>query len=185
MERVEGAFPDDSLLIATLALDAVMARAHSGELVACIPRLMRLGIDDHELAAFELVASGWGDFTSTQRAALTHLLARWWESTLGVPPDTVNASTVLACLARLPIGLAQWEQAWLADLDEWPAAHLVHLILIGLDSDPWAGIPGRRDEVRGWTRTEPVLFGLTMVAGAHLSEGELALVLDRLVDTEP
>ena len=186
LAAIDEAFVVDSLLLAELPLDAVLARADAGELMACVPRLCALTVNNQlgkvpSTEIFERIATVWPTFSDPQRAAVFELVTLWWQASLGIYPSDPNPSQVLASLARLPMPLSHWLDYWLRDLDEAQAAHIADLVLTGIDSDDWTAIPDQRGQVIAWLKSEPVAIGLTFVAGVHFEKGVLGQLLDRLV----
>ncbi|MEZ5342551.1 MAG: hypothetical protein R2706_14200 [Acidimicrobiales bacterium] len=175
-----------SKLLHQLPLDAVLARADAGELMACVPRLCDLTVNNQlagvsPVEIFDRLASVWPQFSGDQRASVFSVLTLWWQASLGLYPSDPSPSTVLASLARLPMPLSHWLDYWLRDLDEAQAAHIADLALRGIDSPEWTAVPDKRGQVVGWLKSEPVLTGLTFVAGVHLGKETLGHVLDRLI----
>lgn len=176
----------DSLL-PDLAFDAVVARADHGEFAACLPRLLELSTapradPDLAVAVFDrLEAHGWTGWPDDRRRQVEHLLDLWWATLLRSDPGIPALHEVLAALVRLDQPVRRWLQPWLEDLDGSGARHLVLLVADGLSSQRWAEVPDRRGQVLAWTRSEPVLMGLTLVGGVHLEHGELGEALDRML----
>ncbi len=197
VEEAWDAFGDRSSLMGDLPLDAVLSRARAGERRLALPRLLELLVADdrigdpggaEELA--EIVAEvrtelGAAGTTADDRRIITDIVDVWWSRTLMFDPPLVpEASDVLAALARLDEPLIRWLGPWLGDLDGPAARHLVRLIRSGLRSSSWSDQPDAAGQVSAWTRSEPVVFGLALVGGTHLDDGELSSVLDLLVGTD-
>lgn len=181
---------DRESLMPDLDADAVVARADTGELRSSAPRLLELALAGqggrdgaHGLVRRLrplLVDRG------PERDAVIGVLDAWWRTTLAldvVEPGRSSpaASLVLGALAQTDEPLVRWLEPWLADLDGPSARHLAALVLDGLVGDAWDLVPDKREQVLAWAASEPVIFGLTLVGGVHLDDGQLSDVLDRLV----
>jgi hypothetical protein len=191
IERLVATMADDYGLFPTLALDAVLARADRGELVAATPRLVELVVD-HRLAVADAAAvvdrfgrHRWGP---TELPAVAEALDAWWWETLmrppGEHPEPYRPGVVLGVLVGFGAPMVRWLGPWLQGLDGPGAAHLAAVVLGGPDelSGPaWAGKENEARQVLGWARTEPVVNGLTLIGGVHLDDGVLSDVLDRLI----
>ncbi len=181
---------DRESLMPDLDADAVVARADTGELTAAAPRLLELAVSGqagrdgaHGLIRRLrplLVERG------SERKVVIDVLDAWWHTTLALDEaepgrDTPPASAVLGALAQTDEPLVRWLEPWLADLDGPSARHLAALVLDGLRGEAWDAVPDKREQVLAWAASEPVVFGLTLVGGVHLAEGELSDVFDRLL----
>lgn len=194
IEEVWDAFGDRSSIMGDLAIDAVLSRSRSGDRRQALPRVLELLVTDEwigdptvnsvlaELAREvrdELDAPG---TTAEDRRLIADVFDVWWSSTLMFdPPVSSEAADVLSILARLDEPLVRWLGPWLADLDGPPARHLARLVRSGLATTGWSDQTDAAGQVLAWTRSEPVVFGLALVGGTHLGEGELSEVLDLLV----
>lgn len=179
-------------LLPDLAFDAVLARADHGELRACLPRLLELvtlpGADPElamavfdrigSLSASALPASVW---STRDRTMILDLCDLWWETELALEPGEPAVHDVLSALVRLDVPVVRWLEPWLRNFDGPGARHLIRLVADGLHSARWHDVPDRRQQVLSWTRTEPVVIGLTLVGGVHLEPGELGDALDRML----
>lgn len=178
--------PEDSLL-EELAADAVLARARHGELRACLPRLLELATaagasPELAVATFDLLErNDWDQWPRRERALVEAHLDQWWLTTLYLEPESPALHEVLGALVQLEIGVRRWLDPWLVELDGAGARHLVALVADGLSSPHWAQRPDQRTQVLAWTRSEPVIVGLTLVGGVHLGPGELGRALDRML----
>ncbi len=193
-ERVAGALDDvwsrfgsrDSLF-PNLALDAVLVRADQGELRAALPRMLELAtspLADPEgaVAVFDrLEAAGWSDWAADERRSIERVLDQWWLTELALEPGEPALHEVLGALARLDIELVRWLDPWLRDLDGPGARHLASMVDDQLSWSRWQETPDRRRQVLAWTRSEPVVMGLTVVGGVHLEPGQLGDALDRML----
>ncbi len=182
---------DRQSLLPDLDIDAVVARADAGELEMATPRLLELAVHGrigreslHGLIGRVqplLVERGPG------REAVIDVLDAWWAQTIALDPvdddpASMRARTVLGALAHLDEPLVRWFEPWLIDLDGPQARHLADLVTDGLSGSAWDEVPDKRQQVLGWAASEPVVFGLTLVGGMHLADGELSDVLDRLLE---
>ncbi len=187
-------FGDRSSLLGELPADAVLARSRSDERRAAAPRILELLTSPQPLNALdvrtgrELMAEivlllDEPELTADERSALMAVLDRWWAQTLmfDAIDDGLTASQTLALLAMIDAPLVRWLEPWLTDLDGAPARHLVALVQHGLDGEEWHDQPDLAGQVRGWTRSEPVIMGITLVGGVHLDEGDLSAILDELL----
>lgn len=178
--------PPDSLL-PQLAFDAVLVRADDGEFLECLPRLLELvtlpGADPElAVAVFDRLESHeWTSWPDERRRPVEELLDRWWATHLALEPGDPAIHGVLAALVRLDQPVSRWLQPWLEDLDGPGARHLALLVRDQLTSARWNEVPDRRGQVLAWTRSEPVVMGLTLVGGVHLDPGQLGDALDRML----
>ncbi len=180
-------FGDRSSLMPYLEADAVMARARTGELKVAIPRLAELvvtdalvGVEPTEL--FEMLSSAdWQSWPAGERSAIGQFADTWWTFTRSDEDPLVEADTVLACLAHLDVPLVRWLGPWLTDLDGPGAGHLATTVIERLTAKGWATRPDERLQILAWTRTEPVIVGLTLIGGVHLDEGQLGQALDLML----
>ncbi len=187
IDRVWDVLGDRSSLLSVLADDAVMARARSGEAKQALPRLLELAVVD-ELEHMSIVepfdllnAEGWTTWPDAERRAVEGLVDTWWTWTRTAIDPTIDPGLVLACLCRLGVPLVRWLGPWLEDLDGPPARHLADVIISQLPEPEWEGFEDQRSQILGWTRTEPVVIGLTVVGGVHLDEGQLSDALDLML----
>lgn len=189
--RLWATMADDYGLLPDLDLDALLARADRGELEAATPRLVELVVG-HGLpvgdAAAIVARFGAHPWTPEHRVALGEALDAWWWETLlrpvGEHPEPWRPETVLGVLVGFGAPLVRWLHPWLDQLDGPGAPHLATLVVggpDGLSGPAWAGKEDEARQVLGWTRTEPVVNGLTLVGGVHLDDGVLGAVLDRLI----
>lgn len=180
-------FGSSDSLLPDLAFDAVLARADHGEFPESVPRLFELGTapgadPDMAVAVFDrLEGQDWSNWPDGRRRPVEHLLDQWWAMLLRAEPGVPAVHEVLAALVRLNQPVIRWLQPWLEDLDGPGARHLALLVINELSSPRWAEVPDRREQVLAWTRSEPVLMGLTLVGGVHLEPGELSEALDRML----
>lgn len=187
IERVWDALGDRTSLMPSLLDDAVMARARTGETKEAIPRLLELAIVDqlehlNITEPFELLAeAGWRRWPDQERRAIEALLDTWWTWTRTAIEPTVQPGRVLACLCRTGIPQVRWLGPWLDDLDGPPAQHLAEVIISQLPEPEWEGAEDERSQILGWSRTEPVVIGLTIVGGVHLDDGQLSDALDLML----
>jgi len=61
------------------------------------------------------------------------------------------------------------------------ARHLAEVIVSRLPEAEWEGSEDQRSQILGWSRTEPVIIGLTVVGGVHLDDGQLSDALDLML----
>lgn len=187
VERVWDELGDRNSLFPSLADDAAMARAHAGEAKQAIPRLLELAVAD-QLAHMSIVEPfgllaevDWRRWPDSERRSVEALLDTWWTWTrMAIDPE-VSPGRVLACLCRTDIPQIRWLGPWLDDLDGPPAQHLAEVIIGQLPEPEWEGQEDQRSQILGWTRTEPVVIGLTIVGGVHLDEGKLSAALDLML----
>lgn len=178
---------DRSSLFPSLPDDAVMARAQAGEAKEATPRLLELAMTDELehmsiVEPFELLAEvQWRRWPDSERRAVEALLDTWWTWTRTAIDPVVSPGRVLACLCRTGIPQIRWLAPWLEDLDGPPARHLAEVITSQLPETEWQGADDQREQVLGWSRTEPVIIGLTIVGGVHLDEGQLSEALDLML----
>lgn len=176
-----------STLFPSLPDDAVMARARSGEAKEALPRLLELAISDglEHLSITEpfdlLAASDWTAWPGADRRAIERLLDTWWTWTRTAIDPTIAPGRVLACLCRVGVPQVRWLGPWLDDLDGPAAQHLAEVITQQLPQLEWEGFEDERAQILGWTRTEPVIIGLTVVGGVHIEEGQLSAALDLML----
>lgn len=187
VDRVWDVLGDRNSLLSVLADDAVMARARAGEAKHALPRLLELAVVDEleHLSITEpfdlLDAAGWTAWPDTERRSVEGLVDTWWTWTRTAIDPTINPGRVLACLCRLGVPQVRWLGPWLEDLDGPPARHLADVIISQLPEPEWEGFEDQRSQILGWTRTEPVIIGLTVVGGVHLDEGQLGDALDLML----
>lgn len=182
---------DDYGLLPDLDLDALLARADRGELVAATPRLIDLVVGQTlpvADAAAVVERFGAADWTPHQEVAVGEALDAWWLQTLkrlpGEHVEPYGPSAVLGVVAGFGAPMVRWFGPWLDELDGPAAGYLADVVLGGPDGLSGAAWSGKEDEARqvlGWARTEPVVNGLTLVGGVHLDDGVLGDVLDRLL----
>lgn len=191
LARLWATMADDYGLLPTLEVDAVLARAVRGDLEAATPRLVELlvghGLPVADAAAIvgRLGAHRW----APERGVVVGgaLDAWWWETLVrpvGEHPDPYRPETVLGVLVGFRAPMVRWLHPWLDLLDGPGAAHLASLVIggpDGLSGPAWVGKEDEARQVLGWTRTEPVVNGLTLIGGVHLDDGVLGDVLDRLI----
>lgn len=191
---------DDYGLLREMAADAVMARTTTGELLMTAPRLLQLVIDGQLPAAdcsliVETVSTG--RWTKEHRTDLETLFDAWWLASLNLDDgehasnddgESFVPSVVLGVLAHYDLApMVRWLLVWLDNLDGPGAVHLASFLL-GFEPETqwadaaWKGREQQRDDVHGWARTEPVVYGLTMVGATHLEPDTLDRVLDYLID---
>lgn len=174
-------------LFPSLPDDAVMARARSGEPKEAMPRLLELAVVDglEHLSItdpFDLLASsGWTAWPDADRRAIEQLLDTWWTWTRTAIDPPVAPGLVLACLCRVGVPQVRWLGPWLDDLDGPAAQHLAEVVTRQLPQVEWEGFEDERSQILGWSRTEPVIIGLTVVGGVHLEEGKLSAALDLML----
>lgn len=187
IDRMWNELGDRTSLFPSLADDAAMARAHAGEAMQAVPRLLELAVTDQLehmsiVAPFELLAeSAWRTWPDRERRAIEALLDTWWTWTRTAIEPTVQPGRVLACLCRTGIPQVRWLGPWLDDLDGPPAQHLAEVIISQLPEPEWEGCEDQRSQILGWSRTEPVIIGLTVVGGVHLDDGQLSEALDLML----
>jgi hypothetical protein len=187
IDRVWDALGNRNSLFPSLPDDAAMARAHAGETKQATPRLLELAVFDELehmtiVEPFEMLAeAGWRSWPDTERRAVEALLDTWWTWTRTAIEPTVGPGRVLACLCRTGISQVRWLGPWLDDLDGPPAQHLAEVIITQLPESEWEGWEDQRSQILGWSRTEPVIIGLTVVGGAHLDDGQLSQALDLML----
>ncbi len=187
LDDVWSRFGSRDSLFPNLALDAVLVRAEHGELRASLPRMLELatrplGDPEVAVAVFDrLENAGWSDWDASDRRTIERVLDQWWLTELALEPGEPALHDVLAALARLDIELIRWLEPWLCDLDGPGARHLARMVEDQLSSARWREIPDRRGQVLAWTRSEPVVMGLTIVGGVHLAPGQLGDALDRML----
>lgn len=187
IDRVWEELGDRSSLFPALADDAAMARAHGGEAMEATPRLLELAVTDRLehmsiVAPFELLAeAAWRTWPDRQRRAVEALLDTWWTWTRTANEPAIAPGRVLACLCRTGIPQVRWLGPWLDDLDGPPAQHLADVIISQLPEPEWEGYEDQRSQILGWSRTEPVIVGLTVVGGVHLDDGQLSEALDLML----
>lgn len=187
IERVWDALGDRTSLFPTLPDDAAMARAKAGEAKEALPRLLELAVTGNLMRVevtepFDVLSDlSWTTWPDTQRRAVEELLDTWWEwIRTAIEPET-SPGLVLACLCRVDLPQVRWLGPWLDDLDGPPAQHLAEVIVSQLPEPEWSGIEDQRSQILGWARTEPVVIGLTVVGGVHLSDGQLSAALDLML----
>ena len=164
-----------------------MARARAGEAKQALPRLLELALTDGlervELTApFDLLGElDWPRWPAAERDAIEELLDTWWEWTRTASEPQLSPGVVLACLCRVGVPQIRWLGPWLDDLDGPTAQHLARIVIEQLPEPEWEGIEDERSQILGWTRTEPVVIGLTVVGGVHLHPGQLSVALDHML----
>ena len=77
--------------------------------------------------------------------------------------------------------MVRWLGPWLDALDGPAARHLARFVIDGPTDPGWEASEDHAGQVLAWARTEPVLFGLTLVGGVHLDDGMLGEALDVLL----
>ncbi len=182
---------DDYGLLPDLALDALLARADRGELVAATPRLVELTVTqtlDVADAAAVVERFGGHGWEPAERVAVGEALDAWWLETLrrhpGEHPEPYRPEVVLGVIVGFGAPMVRWLGPWLDELDGPGAVHLSEVVLggpDGLSGPAWTGKEDEARQVLAWARTEPVVTGLTLVGGVHLGDGMLGDVLDRLL----
>jgi hypothetical protein len=187
LERLWDLLGDRSSLFPDLAADAVLARARAGELTAAVPRLFELVTNDQLgdqpiVEPFRLLAeNGWQTWLPLQQRAVEEFADVWWTDTRTAETPRFRPGEVLACLAHLDLPLVRWLHPWLDDLDGPGARHLATIVLSQLDEPAWTTRPDARAQILAWTRSEPVVIGLTLVGGVHLEPGQLGSALDLML----
>ncbi|MEM9564925.1 MAG: hypothetical protein AAGA93_20045 [Actinomycetota bacterium] len=182
---------DDYGLLPDLALDALLARADRGELVAAAPRLVELTVS-HAMSVADAAAVvdrfGQYDWEPPERVAVGEALDAWWLETLrrlpGEQVEPYRPEVVLGVVVGFGVPMVRWLGPWLDELDGPGAVHLADVVLggpDGLSGPAWVGKEDEARQVLAWARTEPVVTGLTLVGGVHLGDGVLGDVLDRLL----
>jgi len=190
---------DDYGLIEHLAVDAVMARTTAGELLLTAPRLLQLTIDGQLAmpdAALVIETIGSGVWNKQQRADLEALFDAWWLESLNLDVgehvqnelgEQLVPSVVLGLLAHYdPAPMVRWLLVWVDQLDGPGARHLASFLISAEPESNWADTAWdrreeKRQEVKGWARTDAVIYGLTMVGATHLEPDALSDVLDQLI----
>ncbi len=179
-------FPTDRVLVDDLAFDAAMAVAAS-DLDSVLARLLELvaeGLvgDRHPHDAFDLlVAADWLQWDMPAVQAITAWAGAYWHTALLSEPEDVDAGAVLGQLTHLRLPMVKWLSVWLDELDGTGAMHLARFLLDGSTDAAWTDREDERRQVRAWAATEPVVNGLMMIGGSHLSDGQLSAVLDLLI----
>ncbi len=186
VDRLWETFGDRDSLVTALPADACLARASSGELKAMLPRLCELMVDPSDAVpsskAFDLCTEAdWTKWPAPERFALEAFADTWWLHTITGDTSAPSADDVLAILSHLDTPLVRFLGPWIDEFDGPAAHHLAEAILHRFSSPHWAGREDERSQVEGWTRTEAVILGITMVGGVHLDDGVLSRVLDRLL----
>jgi len=187
IDRVWDVLGDRDSLLPSLPDDAVMARARSGEVKQAMPRLLELAVVDklehtRIVEPFDLLAeNGWRSWPDNERQVIEALLDTWWTWTRTAIEPAVSPGRVLACLCRTGVPQIRWLSPWLDDLDGPPARHLAEVIVSRLPEAEWEGSEDQRSQILGWSRTEPVIIGLTVVGGVHLDDGQLSDALDLML----
>lgn len=186
LDRLWNELGDRSSLFPSLPADAALARARAGEVVAATPRLLELAIGSSPQMSptepFDLLrASSWDQWPTGQRRAVEQFADTWWESIRGANDPEPEPGLVLACLSRLGLPMVRWLGPWLDDLDGPAAGHLADVVISQLPEPEWRGYDDERSQVLAWCRTEPVVIGLTVVGGVHLSDGQLGAALDLML----
>lgn len=187
IDRVWDVLGDRTSLMPSLLDDAVIARARTGEVKEALPRLLELAVVDELehvdiVEPFDLLAEvAWRRWPDAERRVIEDLLDTWWTWTRTAIEPTIAPGRVLACLCRTGIPQVRWLGPWLDDLDGPPAQHLAEVIISQLPEPEWAGAEDERSQILGWSRTEPVVIGLTVVGGVHLADGQLSDALDLML----
>ena len=185
IDRLWNVFGGDSDLIPTLAADALMARATTGELKECLPRLLQLASAGElgDLQAFEIfdMISEWGQWPPYERNALLAWADAWWLTALSDHPNSVSAVEVLGELTHLGVPMNRWLDVWRDSLDGPASLHLADAILQGQETDAWATNQDERGQLVAWAQGEPIVMGITLVGGVHLEPERLGEVLDVLL----
>ena len=185
---------EDYGIIRSLAADAVLARARRNELMLSTPRLLQLLVNgtlkftDATLVARVLAEGPWDQ---RQRAQINDVLDAWWYETLhlDVGEHRFNGSgecyvpgSVLGVLAHYShhtpkphsVPLGRWLDVWRSALDGPASIHLAKAIVASPQAQEWADnawqeLDDARQQFLAWARTEPILNGLTLVGGTHIS----------------
>ena len=187
--QVEAAFPSGSALMGSLASDAVMARASDGEVRQTLHRLLELASagqlrDRHPFEIFDLlVGENWLGWENSGVRAVTRWAHAWWGSVLFDFPGEQRAADRLGELVHLGLGIGGWLRTWLDEFDGPAAQHLADFVIDGSTHPAWNGHADELGQLEAWTRSEPVVMGLTVIGGVHLAPGLLGRVLDRIVVT--
>ncbi len=189
LSAVEGRRLDPDV-VAGLSEEALWALARNGDLDRCATRLVELviggtldSLEPWEVTEF-LVGEGWAGWSDGQRGALLGCFDAWWQTLLHFHPYTPGVDVALAALAQFDEPLIRWLQPLLEGLDGPGAEHLADLVIGRLSSPGWDRRPDRRLQVLAWSGTEPVVLGLTLVGGVHLSDGRLGRALDRMLGSD-
>lgn len=189
IDDLRTAFPAPRGLLADLPADAVFAWATTGELVPAVSRLLELLArnqlgDRHGYEAFDLLdAGGWQGWEAARVAAICRLADAWWLTALVDHPGDVRAADRLGELCHLGLPMVRWLSVWMDHFDGAGALHLADLVLEGSGHPAWIGYDDLYGQVEAWTRSEPVVMGLTLVGGVHVGRRRLGSVLDRIVVT--
>lgn len=182
-------FGDRQSLMSDLPADAVLARARSGESRESIPRLFGLIVTDQlgtadRLEFFRLLdEAAWQEWPRDDRWAILGAFDTWWTFTRSDSEPPLSAGTVLACLAHVEVPLVRWLGPWLEDLDGPGARHLADVVIDQLSDPEWEDRSDQRTQILQWTRSEPVILGLTLVGGVHLDPGDLGRALDAMLES--
>lgn len=185
---------DDYGILQSLAADAVLARARRGELMLGTPRLLQLLIDDAlSVSDASLVARSLaeGQWEPAQRAQIDEVFDAWWYEALNLEVGEHRSNQLgqrfipgvaLGILAQYSNHLAgphsapmvRWLDAWMAALDGPAAIHLATAIVAIPEEQQWAveawhGQADARQQFLAWARSEPILNGLTLIGGTHIT----------------
>lgn len=186
LDRLWDLFSDRSSLLSDLPADAVLARADGGELRYCLPRLLELLVRDElgDVEGFSIARrldqASWQQWDRRQREALEEFFDTWWMLVRAFDGGK-PAGDVLGVLVHLGVPLVRWLGPWVEDFDGPGARHFAAMIIEGPSNDAWGIDPDLWTQVEGWASTETCIFGITMVGGIHLNDGQLSEVLDRLI----
>ncbi len=186
---VGSAFPSESSLMDSLAADAAMARAAGGEVRQALHRLIELTSsgqlgDRRPVEIFDLlVGANWLEWEIPQVRAVTGWAHAWWRTVLFDFPGEQRAADRLGELVHLGLPIGGWLSVWLDELDGPAALHLADFVIDGSSHPAWSDRTDELGQLEAWTRSEPVIVGLTTIGGVHLPPGVLGKVLDRIVVT--
>ncbi len=185
---------DDYGILKSLAADAVLARARRGELMLGTPRLLQLLVDDAlSVTDATLVARSLaeGPWEPAQRAQIDEVLDAWWYESLNLDVGEHRTNQLgqrfipavaLGILAQYSNHVAgphstpmiRWLDVWMAALDGPAAIHLATAIVATPEEQQWAveawhGQADARQQFLAWARSEPILNGLTLIGGTHIT----------------
>ncbi len=189
LAALKAEFQGESVLMATLPADAVLARASAGELDECIPRLLELAslgelADRHAFEIFDLLtADHWQEWDMPAVQAISRWADAWWRTVLVDFPGEQRAGDRLGELAHLNLTMVRWLGAWLEELDGPGAQHLADFIINGSSHPAWAGFEDQHQQAVAWTQSETLINGITMIAGTYFEPGQMAEILERVVIT--
>ena len=178
--RLRSALPPDELAD-DIEIPTLLALADAGELAGVTAPLVEAVIGGliPAIDRADLLAR-WRTTDLVRWGALIDVADAWWTEARWA--DTAApAHHLLADLCHLGEPMSRWLQPWLEDLDGEPARHLAAAVLADWDAPGFAELPDEQQQCRSWAASEPVVFGLTLVGGVHLDDGDLGEVLDRLV----